>query len=302
MPTEDEDDRDEEEDEEGDEDDEDDDEEGAEDAEEDEDEEGAKDAGDEDEDDEDGGGKSARAARSARPARSARAGKSGRSNERSFDEETEGVIVAGRPIEISGMKRRDLGRLAEAVEAIGKRAGLALKLTPGGDNSTESGPSDEADVYCVAVAGFEAARGGGFDPEPVDRAKMLQKLEEARKIPAEVWSEIAALLPPSARRHFDQTPDVSLHIACVGPLSAASLIYGILGERDDAIRPGKFHRGQDMNQEPHGTGVWGVRAAFSQYEGPDVDELDLGDEEHQDRVKRLGPAEGAGYYLIARYD
>lgn len=228
-------------------------------------------------------------------------GESSKSNEHEFDDETEGVIVAGRELSISGMTRGDLGKLAASVEEIGKRAGFVMQVVPGGDYTTDSGPADEDEVYTTAVIGLEAARGGGYDPDAVDRDRVLAKLERARSIPAETWSEIVTLLPEKSREAFEENAEISLHLVCVGPLSAAKLVYGVPGTEGDEGKPGEYHRGQDMEQEPHESGVWGTRVAYCQYEGPEVEAVDLSDEAHQANEKELG-AEGAGYYLIAQYD
>jgi hypothetical protein len=216
-----------------------------------------------------------------------------------FDGDTEGRLIAGRSFEISGMPLSELTALKLAVDAIAARTQLPLEVVPGGDfTSTGPGPDDE--VYSSVAIGLRAGRGGTDEPDTIDRGKALAQLEAARKLDAALWDEIAALVPEKSRERF-RDAEIAIALVCVGPLAAATLAFGIEGDKDAAGLPGLFTRGQDMQQESFATGGWGLRAAYAQYEGPEIDAVDLSDEAHAARVKELGRDDGQ-YFLVAQYD
>ena len=216
-----------------------------------------------------------------------------------FDSDTEGRLIAGRWFEVSGVKLSELAALKLAVDAIAERTHLALDVVPGGD-FTCTGPGANDDVYSTVAIGLSAGRGGTDEPDVVDRGKALAQLDAARKLDGALWNEIAALVPEKSREQF-RTAEIGLALVCVGPLAAANLAFGIEGDEDAEGMPGKFTRGQDMAQESFETGVWGVRIAYAQYEGPEIDAVDLSDEAHAERVKELGRDDGQ-YFLVAQYD
>jgi hypothetical protein len=223
----------------------------------------------------------------------------GRGPATAFDDDTEGRLIAGRSIEISGMPMAELTALKHAIDALAVRTKLALDMVPGGDfTSTGPGPNDE--VYSSLALGLAAGRGGSFEPDAIDRGAALAQLAAAKKIDAALWDEITALLPEKSREKF-RDAQIELSLVCVGPLAAATLAFGIEGKAEDAGQPGTFHRGQDMEQESFATGVWGLRVAYAQYEGPEIEAVDLSDEAHALRVKELGRDDGA-YFLVAQYD
>ncbi|MRG96165.1 hypothetical protein [Polyangium spumosum] len=215
-----------------------------------------------------------------------------------FDEETEGVLVAGKRFSASGMTRRQLGELASHVEKVAEKTGIALTVVPGGDY-TDTGPSPDDTVYTEVVVGLEGGRGGTYGPDTIARDMALRALEKAKVIPAEVWAEISEKLEGRERQGLSEA-EVRMHFVCVGPLAAATLAFGVLGT-EDAPGPGKYMRGVDMEQMPHTEGVWGLRVAYVQYEGPESEEVDLGEGAHAERVKELGAAD-ARYFILARYD
>lgn len=220
-------------------------------------------------------------------------------NETPFDDETEGRLVAGRCFELGGMTMTELTALKHAVDAIAERTTLALDVVPGGD-FTSTGPGPDEDVHGSCVIGLSAGRGGTYTPDAVEREAALEKLEAAKKIGAEVWKEIAELVSEKARESFRKAK-VDLWLACVGPLAAATLVFGVEGDEDASGMPGKYHGGQNMDQEPFDTGVWGLRVTYVQYESPEVERVDLSDKAHARRVEKLGRDDGR-YFLVARYD
>lgn len=223
----------------------------------------------------------------------------GRGPPTAFDSDTEGRLIAGRWFEISGMPLSELTALKLAVDAVAARTQLPLDVVPGGD-FTSTGPGPDDDVYSSVAIGLRAGRGGTDAPDAIDRGKALAQLDAARKLDAELWDEIAALVPEKSRERF-RDAEIVIALVCVGPLAAATLAFGIEGEADAEGLPGKFTRGQNMEQESFATGVWGLRAAYAQYEGPEIEEVDLSDEAHAARVKELGRDDGQ-YFLVAQYD
>jgi hypothetical protein len=219
--------------------------------------------------------------------------------ETAFDSDTEGRLIAGRSFEISGMPLAELTALKLAVDAIAARTQLPLDVVPGGD-FTSTGPGPDDDVYSSVAIGLRAGRGGTEEPDGVDRAKALSQLDAARKLDAALWEEIAALVPEKSRERY-RDAEIGLSLVCVGPLAAATLAFGIEGVKDATGLPGKFTRGQNMEQESFATGVWGLRVGYAQYEGPEIEAVDLSDEAHAARVKELGRDDGQ-YFLVAQYD
>jgi hypothetical protein len=215
-----------------------------------------------------------------------------------FDEDTEGVLIAGKRFSSGGMTRRQLGELAQHVEAIAEKTGHALSLVPSGD-LTDTGPAPDDTVYAEVHIGLEGGRGGTYGPDTIARDVALRALEKAKAIPAEVWAEIGEKLEGREREAWAEAT-VSMYFTCVGPLSAATLAFGVLGI-EDAAGPGEYLRGVDMEQMAHEEGVWGRRVAYVQYESPESEEVDLGEEAHAERLKELG-ASDARYFILARYD
>jgi len=216
-----------------------------------------------------------------------------------FDEETEGVLVAGKAINTSGMTRRQLGAFAQAVEAIGEETGFqGLTVVPAGDN-TDTGPAPDDGVYSVLHVGFEGGRGGTYGPDTISREAALRALERAKGVPAEVWARIGDKLEGREREAWGEAK-VAMHFTCVGPLAAATLAFGLLGT-EDGEGPGEYLYGVDMEQERHAEGVWGRRIAYAQYEGPESEEIDLGEGAHRERAAELGVPD-ARYFILARYD
>lgn len=216
-----------------------------------------------------------------------------------FDQETQGRLVAGRLLDLGGMTAGALTAFKLAVDALAERTGLPLEVVPGGD-FTETGPSQDDAVHGDAVIGLPAGRGGPDGPSPLHREPALERLATARGISAAVWEEIAALLPEGRRARL-LAEDIDLWLVCVGPLAAATLAFGVEGGEEDEDMPGEFLRGQDMDQEPFDTGVWGLRVEYVQYEGPEAVRVDLSDEAHAANVAELGRSDG-GYFIISRYD
>lgn len=226
-------------------------------------------------------------------------GPRGASHDFSFDEETQGVLIAGKAFDLSGMLRKDVGAFAAHVLEVGKRHNLAISVTPSGDMSDDSGPGPDDEVYCTLHIGFTAAFGGTYSPDFVSRENCLKAIEEANAVSEEVWKEIGDKLNEKERERYDESV-VRLYLTCVGPLTAATLAFGIGGTEDDE-GPGEYMYGQDMGQEAHAEGVWGVNVAYVQYESPESEEVDMSDSAHAERVEKLGIDNG-GYYLFARYD
>ena len=223
----------------------------------------------------------------------------GRGPATAFDDDTEGRLIAGRSFEISGMPLAELTALKLAVDTIAARTQLPLEVVPGGD-FTSTGPGPDDDVYSSAAIGLRAGRGGTDEPDTIDRGKALAQLDAARKLDAALWEEIAALVPEKSREQF-RDAEIGISLVCVGPLAAATLAFGIEGAAAAEGLPGKFTRGQNMQQESFATGVWGLSVAYAQYEGPEIEEIDLSDEAHAARVKELGRDDGQ-YFLVAQYD
>ncbi|MDI1444148.1 hypothetical protein [Polyangium sp. 6x1] len=215
-----------------------------------------------------------------------------------FDEETEGVLVAGKRISSGGMTRKQLGELAQHVEAIAEKTGQALTVVPAGDN-TDTGPAPDDTIYTKVHIGFEGGRGGTYGPDTIARDMALRALEKAKAIPADVWAAIGEKLEGEERKEWDEAP-VSMYFTCVGPLAHATLAFGVLGTQDGE-GPGKYMRGVDMEQMPHTEGVWGQKVASAQYEGPESEEVDLGEAAHAERAGELGIPD-ARYVIMAQYD
>ena len=219
-------------------------------------------------------------------------------HEVSFDEDTEGVLVAGKCFSASGMTRKQLGALSTFVDALREKTGHALTVVPAGD-LTDTGPAPDDAIYTEVHVGLEGGRGGTYGPDTISRDVALHALEKAKAIPAEVWAEIGDKLEGREREAWDEA-EIAMYFTCVGPLAAATLAFGVLGTKDSG-GPGEYMRGVDMEQMPHEEGVWGRRVAYVQYEGPESEEVDLGEEKHAERVKDLG-AEHPRYFILARYD
>lgn len=217
----------------------------------------------------------------------------------SFDEETEGVIIAGKAFDISGMLRKDLGEFALHVKKLAEKHGMSITVVPSGDLSDDSGPGPDEDLYSTVLVGFVSDWGGTYAPQMISREKALQAFKNAQNVSDEIWKEIGDKLGEKEREAYNEAP-VALHLTCVGPLAAATLAFGVVG-KEEGGGPGEFMYGQDMGQEPHEEGIWGLQVAYVQYESPESEEIDLSDEAHAQRVEKLG-VDGAAYYLIGRYD
>jgi|GEM_PF-5128845 len=216
----------------------------------------------------------------------------------SFDEETEGIIVAGKAFDVSGLCRRDIGAFAAHVDAIAEKQGISVKVVPAGD-FTDTGPGPDDEVYSVVHVGILGPRGGTYSPDGISREAALRALESAHGLSPDVWTTIGEKLTGSDRERYDEA-EIGLHFTCVGPLAAATLAFGVSGN-EDGEGPGEYLHGQDMEQEPHTTGVWGKKIAYVQYEGPESEPLDLTDTAHKAHIEELGNSD-AQYYIIARYD
>lgn len=219
-------------------------------------------------------------------------------HEVSFDEDTEGVLVAGKRFSTGGMTRRQLGEFAKHVEAVAAKTGQALTLVGSGD-LTDTGPAPDDTVYAEVHVGFEGGRGGTYGPDTILRDVALHALERAKAVPDEVWAAVGEKLEGREREAWDEA-SVSMYFTCVGPLTAATLAFGMLGT-EDGEGPGEYMRGVDMEQMPHEEGVWGLKVAYVQYESPESEEVDLGDAAHAERAGELGVPD-ARYFILARYD
>lgn len=209
------------------------------------------------------------------------------SHEVGFFDETEGALVAGRRFEIDGITRAELGKLKVAIEALGK----GLTLVPAGD-LTDTGPGADEECWGSAIIGILHGTGGGYGPDSVTREKCLEKIATVKALDAATWAAITALLPEKARDRLEA--EVEMFLVPVGPLAAAKIVFGKEGAEEDAGQ-GEYFWGQDMSQEPHHTGVWGVRVCS----GEDPVEIDLSESAHQARV---AAHPDGNYFVIARYD
>ncbi|WP_170229720.1 hypothetical protein [Polyangium fumosum] len=219
-------------------------------------------------------------------------------HEVSFDEDTEGVLVAGKRFSSSRMTRKQIGEFAQHVQAVAEKTGHAVTIVASGD-LTDTGPAPDDTAYTDVHIGFEGGRGGTYGPDTISRDVALHALEKAKAVPAEVWAAIGEKLEGDAREAWDEAA-VSMHFTCVGPLAAATLAFGVLGTEDGA-GPGEYMHGVDMEQMAHEEGVWGLKVTYVQYESPESEEVDLGEAAHAERVKELGD-ENARYFILARYD
>lgn len=215
-----------------------------------------------------------------------------------LDAETEAVLIAGRAIETSELTRSGFDAFAAHVEDVGRRVGVALSVVGGGD-LTRTGPGPTDTLYATIIVGVEIGRGGGDRPDEVSRDAALARLAEVRQVSDATWAEIAASLPGTEKERLEEA-QVALHLTCTGPLAAGILAFGVTGT-EDAGGPGTFLQGQDTQQEPHRTGVFGLQVGYCQYESPDAVEVDLEEGAHASHVAKVGVPE-ARYYLIARYD
>lgn len=213
-----------------------------------------------------------------------------------FDEETMGVLVAGRTVDSGDLTRADIGKLFTAIEALGQKKGLALTLVPSGD-LTDTGPGPDEECYSTMAIGLSVFSGGTYGPEKVPTDAITAKLNAAKAIGQDVWQEVANLLPEGAREDF-LSQDVGLDLVCVGPLAAAYLAFGQEGSEEDGGE-GEFIHGQDMGQEPHEVGVWGQEVVSCEFEGSGHERVDFSEGAHQARV---AAHPGGEYYVIARYD
>lgn len=213
------------------------------------------------------------------------------------DSETAAVLIAGRKYDFSDFTRGQVIALCEAIGQIGEETGTSLIAAPiDADLTDDSGPGDDENGYCSAVVGILVAEVGAYGPEEVGRDAMLRALESARAVPAEVWEKIDSAYSDAGGKY--EVDPTALWLGCIGPLPMAYLAFGTLGAEGED-KPGKFTRGQDMEQSPHETGVYGVRVASCSYDGSSAGAIDVGDAAH---AAREAEAPGGAYYLMARYD
>src|SRR5690606_20591838 len=130
-----------------------------------------------------------------------------------FDEETEGVLIAGKRFDTSGMTRRELGELAKHVEAIGEKSGHRVTVVPSGD-LTDTGPAPDDVAYTAVHVGFEGARGGTYGPDTISREAVFRALERAKDVPDDVWKAIGDKLVGVERERWNDAA-VALHFTCV---------------------------------------------------------------------------------------
>lgn len=208
------------------------------------------------------------------------------SAERWTPTETSGLLVAGRKFQAPGetFSFADAKAAVAAVEALG--GGLTLVL-PG--DTTTTGPEDTEPCDCDLVVGVVVASVWANDgaPSRVDRAAVQRELAAA---PTRDHAAIAAALPGPLRDLY-LAASGALLLVPVGPLPYTSLVFGVAGMAESQGQPGQFHRGVDMNQEGHTEGVWGDKLRSCEFNAVVAVELD-----------RECGADGAGYWLIARYD
>ena len=210
-----------------------------------------------------------------------------------FDDETAVTIIAGRLVELSGLKRSDLGKLKLGVEALGKAKGLEdFTLVPSGDFSADSGPGPDEDCYSSFVVGILHGSGGTYGPQQLTRERALEKLTRAKAIGDDVWQAVTELLP--AERRENALGDVELYMLPVGPLAYAKVAFGTEGSEEDGGE-GEYVVGTHMDQERHESGVWGQLVVS----GEDPEVLDLSESAHQ---ARLAAFPGGSYFIISRYD
>lgn len=221
-------------------------------------------------------------------------GGGGAKHEVYFDDETAVTIIAGKYMELSGLKRSELGKLKLAADELGKAKGIeGFTLIPSGDFSADSGPGPDESTYSSFVVGVLHGSGGTYGPEQLTRERALEKLERAKAIADEVWQAFVEKLP-EARREGAADSETQLYVVPVGPLAYAKVAFGVEGSEEDG-GDGEYVVGTHMDQERHETGVWGQRVAG----GEDPEVLDLSESAHQARVAAF--PEGK-YYLISRYD
>ena len=213
------------------------------------------------------------------------------------DSETDGVLVAGRKYDFSDFTRGQVVALCETIGRIGEESGTGLVAVPAdADLTDDTGPGDDEMAYCSAFIGIPVAEGGGYGPEEISREAMLSALEKARAIAPDVWAKVDEEYKAAGGKYPGD--EIALHLGCIGPLPMAYFAFGTLGSPDDGGE-GKLVRGQDMEQMPHETGVYGIEIASCSYDGGSADAIDISDAAHAARQEQY--PEGA-YYLIARYD
>lgn len=199
--------------------------------------------------------------------------------------ETGGLLVAGRQLRTfdRGVTWGALKAAVPAVEALGGRLTLVL---PGDTSST--GPNDDEQAGSEIVLGVIVTRvlANMEEPTRIDRAAALRELAATG---TRDHAAIAETLPEPLRAAYLAARD-ELLLVPVGPLPETSLIRGVAGTKDDAGKPGEFHRGIDMGQEGHTEGVWGTRLASGEF--TDVTAVELSEPDD----------EPTAYWLIARYD
>lgn len=214
------------------------------------------------------------------------------------DVETSGVLVAGRSYDLSDLNRGQVIALGEAIDAIGERAGVPIVLAPADVDLSDDTCTDDDPAYCSGFVGVLVAEGGTYSPQVVPREEMLSALDRARAVPSAVWDEITRVYREAGGKQ-EPSDEIALRLGCTGGLPMAYLAYGVEEEIDEDSGGDGLVRGQSPGQEPHESGVRGLKLAACSYDGSSAGPIDVSDEAHAARAAKVP---NGAYHLIARYD
>lgn len=217
-----------------------------------------------------------------------------------FHDTTYAVVVAGR--QVIGLELVQARSLSTTCEKWSKELDRTIVAVPAGDFVERLMPFDTTNtpiLVGVEAASVKANRGG---PGLVSRDDMTAALEQACKLPAAFWEDVAKA---AGVDHDEMLGDeVTLRVAGSGPLALAGLYFGMFADPDADVPEGlALGVGQDANQNRHYEGVLGVEVATASFDGRETVEVDIGDDVHQQRVGAVAELQGVpSYQLFAQYD
>ncbi len=214
-----------------------------------------------------------------------------------FAEETMAGLFVGRRLEPAKLTVGEVRKLHEAAYEFAAQQGVAFSIVTPGDWVSGSTDDDEK-LQSSLVVGIRLEL--AYADSGPSRRISLSALQKERKNAERELSDTFYVEFEKLLSEFSDPPSFSeeneVHLVAVGPLSSASLVYGI-----GKTKPGEFnvYRGQDMKQKPHKKAVTGLLVNSTEQ----ACVVDLEERAHSTRheqTSELGRARG--YYIVPRFD
>lgn len=201
-------------------------------------------------------------------------------------------LVAGRRYETD----MSAASFRSALEAARERG---LVVVPAGCEADLSDDRENFDIQGPFIVGkqveWTTASAGPSRPFDADSARHVMEEVESL-VDAELDERLDALMGASP------SIDSGVFLCTTGPLSTATLVFGVAGTRQEADQMGgEYIWGHDMEKLPHQQGVIGEVVASVEMD--EVESVDFSDEAAAARRDASVPYDDEPvYYLLAQYD